>query len=426
MPDEKQWRLAQSRLDALRNNIPNSIDEERVKEYHFIVEALEAGSGKDLAAFRIPDNEMKPGVAGAWKGTRRKPGRVTYIKKRYCDDGFFRRQVEALSSYVQTVAPPSRKMAYDPDYHALTDMPDGSPKPDDSARRLRVFLCHSSGDKPAVRDLYHKLSNDGFDPWLDEEDLLPGQEWREEIPQAVQNSDVVVVCLSQASVTKEGYVQKEIKYALDVADEKPQGTIFVIPAKLEEGATVPYRLKQWHWANLWREDGYDQLVRALTLRATKIGINPPPAEAKGGVAPVVAAQPAAALRREPSPLTLDLVCRRGPNQEQIFVARLTNVGPARVNEYQLDVEFPKALLNPNSQWSIERPEAATPTHRVFRVTETNMGRALLPRDSVPAEIQFQKKAEHMDDKVIATVFLGSYPPQTVEKTIAELLATEIG
>jgi len=24
-------------------------------------------------------------------------------------------------------------------------------------RRLRVFLCHSSGDKPAVRDLYRRL-----------------------------------------------------------------------------------------------------------------------------------------------------------------------------------------------------------------------------------------------------------------------------
>jgi hypothetical protein len=38
------------------------------------------------------------------------------------------------------------------------------------------------------------------------------------------------------------------------------------------------------------------------------------------------------------------------------VARLTNVGLTRVNEYQPEVEFPKALLSPNSTWSIERPE----------------------------------------------------------------------
>jgi hypothetical protein len=42
---------------------------------------------------------------------------------------------------------------------------------------LRVFLCHSSGDKQAVRDLYRRLRGDGLDPWLDEENLLPGQNW---------------------------------------------------------------------------------------------------------------------------------------------------------------------------------------------------------------------------------------------------------
>src|SRR5215469_4381593 len=34
-----------------------------------------------------------------------------------------------------------------------------------------VFMCHSSGDKPAVRTLYRQLQADGFQPWLDEESL---------------------------------------------------------------------------------------------------------------------------------------------------------------------------------------------------------------------------------------------------------------
>ena len=29
---------------------------------------------------------------------------------------------------------------------------------------LRVFLCHSSGDKPMVRELYKRLSQDGIQP----------------------------------------------------------------------------------------------------------------------------------------------------------------------------------------------------------------------------------------------------------------------
>lgn len=92
-------------------------------------------------------------------------------------------------------------------------------------RQLRIFLCHSSGDKQAVRQLYLRLRQEGFDPWLDEEKLLPGQRWQDEIQKAVRGSDVVLVCLSKSSLGKRGYVQKEIKYALDVADEQPEGTI---------------------------------------------------------------------------------------------------------------------------------------------------------------------------------------------------------
>src|SRR5205809_8111890 len=63
-------------------------------------------------------------------------------------------------------------------------------------RRLKVFICHSSGDKIAVRDLYQHLKTSNVDPWLDEENLLAGQNWEYEIRQAVRATDVVLVCLS--------------------------------------------------------------------------------------------------------------------------------------------------------------------------------------------------------------------------------------
>jgi len=138
-------------------------------------------------------------------------------------------------------------------------------------RRLRVFLCHASGDKPAVRELYHRLRAAGFDPWLDEEKLLPGQDWQLEIPQAVRSSDAVIVCLSTRAVTKAGYVQKEIRYALDVADEQPEGAIFLIPLRLEE-CEVPQRLRRWQWVDFFHGKGYDRLLRALRARARDLGL----------------------------------------------------------------------------------------------------------------------------------------------------------
>jgi hypothetical protein len=137
---------------------------------------------------------------------------------------------------------------------------------------LRAFLCHSSGDKEPVRVLYKRLLGDAYAPWLDEVDLLPGQDWDAEIRRAVRDSHVVIVCLSNASTTKTGYVQKEIKVALDVADEQPEGTIFIIPLRLEP-CTVPERLKKWQWVDLFSPNGYQKLVKALKLRAASLHLS---------------------------------------------------------------------------------------------------------------------------------------------------------
>ena len=63
-------------------------------------------------------------------------------------------------------------------------------------RRLCVSLCHSSNDKPAVRELCKRLEAEGWiDPWLDEEKLYPSQDWDLEIEKAVNvaASDTVAV-----------------------------------------------------------------------------------------------------------------------------------------------------------------------------------------------------------------------------------------
>jgi hypothetical protein len=131
-----------------------------------------------------------------------------------------------------------------------------------AGRHYRIFLCHSSGDKRRVRRLYRRLRDEGFDPWLDEEDIVAGQDWDAEIRKAVRAADLVIVCLSQASIDKTGYVQREIRMVLDLADEQPEEKIFVIPAKFET-CEVPDRLKRWQWVELHRPGGYERLFAAL-------------------------------------------------------------------------------------------------------------------------------------------------------------------
>jgi hypothetical protein len=133
---------------------------------------------------------------------------------------------------------------------------------------VRVFLCHASDDKPAVKRFDRRLRTDHIDTWLDERDLLPGQEWDQTIRVAVRDADIVVVCLSRTSVTKSGYLQREIKHVLDVADEQPDGSIFLIPARLEE-CDVPERLRRWQWVDLYKRGGYNRIMTVLREAAAR-------------------------------------------------------------------------------------------------------------------------------------------------------------
>jgi len=140
-------------------------------------------------------------------------------------------------------------------------------------RLLRVFLCHAKEDKPIVRELYQRLKVGGWiEPWLDERKLLPGQDWRTNIEEAVESADVVVICLSNYSVNKEGFVQKELRYAREIALEKPDDTIFLIPLKLEE-CEVPRGLRFYQWTNYFgeqKEQSYTDLLDSLKLRYEQI------------------------------------------------------------------------------------------------------------------------------------------------------------
>ena len=137
------------------------------------------------------------------------------------------------------------------------------------ARPLKVFLCHADVDSKSVRALYDRLIADGVDAFLDKEKILPGQEWDYEIRKAVREADAVLVCLSN-KFNQAGYRQKEVRLALKEADLKPQGEIFIIPVRLEECENLD-SLRDWNWVNLFEDDGYDKLMRALKVQADKVG-----------------------------------------------------------------------------------------------------------------------------------------------------------
>jgi len=146
-----------------------------------------------------------------------------------------------------------------------------------TSTKLIPFLCYAKENSVGVREFRERLKAEAWiDPWYDEEDILPGQMWEESVVEAVHNSHAVIVFLSSIAVRKEGFFHKELKLALDAAAEKPDGTIFIIPIRLDV-CDVPERLLPYQYVDYFGDEAhkdhvYSSLIAALKVRAENLGI----------------------------------------------------------------------------------------------------------------------------------------------------------
>ena len=143
--------------------------------------------------------------------------------------------------------------------------------------KLIPFIAHAKEDTPIVVELASRLKAEGWiDPWYAEEDILPGQAWEGKIVEAVEKSHAVIVFLSTAVMARDGFFHKEIRLALDTAEEKPDGTIFIIPVRLDD-CEVPTRLSVYQYVDYFgdgatKERTYTALRESLRVRAEGLGL----------------------------------------------------------------------------------------------------------------------------------------------------------
>nr|WP_259953183.1 TIR domain-containing protein [Sulfitobacter mediterraneus] len=96
-----------------------------------------------------------------------------------------------------------------------------------------IFLSYVSEDRARVMPFYELLDAHNLAPWMDCMCILSGQNWDYEITTALERSDIIIVFVSENSVDKRGYAQKEISFAIDRIKEKLVGDIYVIPIQLD-------------------------------------------------------------------------------------------------------------------------------------------------------------------------------------------------
>ncbi len=131
--------------------------------------------------------------------------------------------------------------------------------------KIKIFISYAKEDIEIAMRIYKDLKQEGFEPWIDEENLLPGQKWEDVIKREIKESSYFIVLLSSNSLTKRGYFQKEVKEAFEIADELPSSEIFIIPIRTEDCEPEHDKLRALHWVNLFLsyEHGFKQILQVF-------------------------------------------------------------------------------------------------------------------------------------------------------------------
>ncbi|MCP4110983.1 MAG: TIR domain-containing protein [Desulfobacteraceae bacterium] len=138
--------------------------------------------------------------------------------------------------------------------------------------KVKVFLWHAKEDSETAYRLREDLQKEGIIPWLYAESILPGQNWKHIIIQAIKESSYFLGLLSSYSVSKRGFIQKELNIALELLDEIPKYESFIIPIRLDECKLLDDRLKDIQRVDLFRsyEEGLKKILRAVSPQKSHI------------------------------------------------------------------------------------------------------------------------------------------------------------
>jgi formylglycine-generating enzyme required for sulfatase activity len=140
-----------------------------------------------------------------------------------------------------------------------------------------VFLAHNSVDKPLVREISARLRERGLNPWLDEEQIAPGELFQEAIQKAIPNIKSAAII-----VGKSGLGQWQIIELHTLTSQFVRKRIKVIPILLPEVSELPEDLlflQGFNWVSFKQitdEDAFFRLIWGITGKKPPKNASPSP------------------------------------------------------------------------------------------------------------------------------------------------------
>jgi hypothetical protein len=134
-------------------------------------------------------------------------------------------------------------------------------------RTPMLFLSYARPDGEKVEAVYNELKKNGYSPWMDVKDLLPGERWEIKLNKAIENSDFFIAFLSAQATDRRGVLRKELRQALEKWKEMLEEDIYLIPVRLQP-CDLPDELTGFQALDLFEADWWPRLEASLK-RGTK-------------------------------------------------------------------------------------------------------------------------------------------------------------
>jgi hypothetical protein len=132
----------------------------------------------------------------------------------------------------------------------------------------KVFVSYSGEDREKAAELVDALrKEEDIKVWFDRDEILPGDDFLDEMKEGIEECDKFIICLSPAFDEKppQSWVRQELRMA--ILSENVSGRRIIIPVRLKRGGGIPRELGARAYADIsspqrW-EKNFPRLIKAI-------------------------------------------------------------------------------------------------------------------------------------------------------------------
>lgn len=135
----------------------------------------------------------------------------------------------------------------------------------------QIFIGYAREDRKIAESVYTSLAEIGLFVWIDYKSIMPGENWKNAVKRGISNSRYFIALLSRHSIIKRGFVQKELRIALDILEEFPPTDIFIVPVRIDDCQPTHEKLLELNWVDLFPSfsEGIEKLKEYFVFEINK-------------------------------------------------------------------------------------------------------------------------------------------------------------